>query len=1039
MKNLINMLFKAAICSLAILPMLTSCYDDTAIWDKFDKIEHRLDSLETSLNEQFQALNSLINSKTTIASCETNPDGSYDITLSNGIKFTVFPDGTQYSSLVSVMKVSGVDCWATYVNGELTPLKDSSGNPVPVVKDEYRTQVEVAVEDGKYFLIIDGKKYMTGYDVENMVQVFSSCETHKDATGNIYAMTFTFGEGIKVTVAVDGYNGVIFKLANVAGNATVLTEYYINYKETQPILLEKAGVVDYVMQIPDGWRVTERTDEYTGDVYLDITAPAAETVQAGAAVAKGDLKIVAVVEGGKAAVSKLALSAEPFKTFNISGTKAVIDPYKGVQKYVYGIMPADGYSEEALLAKVTELLGVTGDLPAGYAISETGINLAHAEILGSELDSQTAYMFWAIPALYREGDNGGFYVKEGMFKTHRLAPISVKISKPETALLDAHIKIEIDGTKSMYAGTSLKTEDLFENIIYQINNGIAEPVETIASYEGSASAFPSEEANAGTEFIPATTYVTWVIPVEAEKTQYSVNDIIYKEFTTNSITSGGSLKVTIGESVTDITTITFPASAEGAELIYYAWFDTDRYLTVDNDSKAELILESANCTVVKGGSTDARIERVKPSKKMHMMVMAVDKDGRYGEVATASATTQALNYNTLSVTANSTEIGSSKASFKIEVTGGTATGFIYWFGKVSDNFWANSSYLGATRQSAQQYMACYPDDENITRSMNKYGEISADGVLEVDGLNMTTNYVLMVLAKDESGLYSKGGYKMITTLAADLGNIVRADSEAWTNAKNQIQINWLKDKFEKAENAYLNSAYSYEFSCPKNLTAYIASLSENYYTNNTDFFTIEDVMIDIESYASRYSEMGNTPTYFDEAGQLQLVTEPDWYDDNGEAHGGFLMNIYKFNIHGYPEGGYVTYFAEGSHNADNCNNWDKAAGNCSNYEKASKKLAELCSLEYWTEHMKEFRSISNEEYIKKNGQAYYEAYYSYYKDATPRVFINNGDGVTVTQPYATGPDDTGHVADVVIVMLKDIEGNYYEPMYFPVPNYFTEE
>lgn len=1039
MKNLINMLFKAAICSLAILPMLTSCYDDTAIWDKFDKIEHRLDSLETSLNEQFQALNSLINSKTTIASCETNPDGSYDITLSNGIKFTVFPDGTQYSSLVSVMKVSGVDCWATYVNGELTPLKDSSGNPVPVVKDEYRTQVEVAVEDGKYFLIIDGKKYMTGYDVENMVQVFSSCETHKDATGNIYAMTFTFGEGIKVTVAVDGYNGVIFKLANVAGNATVLTEYYINYKETQPILLEKAGVVDYVMQIPDGWRVTERTDEYTGDVYLDITAPAAETVQAGAAVAKGDLKIVAVVEGGKAAVSKLALSAEPFKTFNISGTKAVIDPYKGVQKYVYGIMPADGYSEEALLAKVTELLGVTGDLPAGYAISETGINLAHAEILGSELDSQTAYMFWAIPALYREGDNGGFYVKEGMFKTHRLAPISVKISKPETALLDAHIKIEIDGTKSMYAGTSLKTEDLFENIIYQINNGIAEPVETIASYEGSASAFPSEEANAGTEFIPATTYVTWVIPVEAEKTQYSVNDIIYKEFTTNSITSGGSLKVTIGESVTDITTITFPASAEGAELIYYAWFDTDRYLTVDNDSKAELILESANCTVVKGGSTGARIERVKPSKKMHMMVMAVDKDGRYGEVATASATTQALNYNTLSVTANSTEIGSSKASFKIEVTGGTATGFIYWFGKVSDNFWANSSYLGATRQSAQQYMACYPDDENITRSMNKYGEISADGVLEVDGLNMTTNYVLMVLAKDESGLYSKGGYKMITTLAADLGNIVRADSEAWTNAKNQIQINWLKDKFEKAENAYLNSAYSYEFSCPKNLTAYIASLSENYYTNNTDFFTIEDVMIDIESYASRYSEMGNTPTYFDEAGQLQLVTEPDWYDDNGEAHGGFLMNIYKFNIHGYPEGGYVTYFAEGSHNADNCNNWDKAAGNCSNYEKASKKLAELCSLEYWTEHMKEFRSISNEEYIKKNGQAYYEAYYSYYKDATPRVFINNGDGVTVTQPYATGPDDTGHVADVVIVMLKDLEGNYYEPMYFPVPNYFTEE
>jgi hypothetical protein len=1039
MKKLTDMIFKVLFGSALMLPMLTSCYDDTAIWDKFDKIEHRLDSLENSLNEQFQALNSLIDSKTTIASCETNSDGSYKVTLSNGIKFTVLPDGTKFSSLVSVVNVDGVQCWATYVNGELTPLKDTSGKPIPVVKDEYRTQVEVAVEDGKYYLVIDGKKYMTGYDVEDMVQVFSSCETHKDATGNIYAMTFTFGEGMKVTVAVDGYNGVIFKLANAAGNSTVLTEYYINYKETQPILLEKAGVVDYVMQIPDGWRVTERTDEYTAEVYLDITAPAAETIQTGAAVANGDLKVVAVLEGGKAAVSKLALSAEPFKTFNISGTKAVIEPYKGVQKYVYGIMPLDGYSEETLLAEVTEILGMTGDIPAGFAIAETGINLPHAEILGAELDSRTAYIFWAIPALYREGDNGGYYVKEGMFKTHRLAPISVNISKPETSLLDAQIKIEVDGTNAMYAGTSLKSDDLFKNIIYQINNGIAEPVDAIASYEGSASAFPSEETNAGTEFIPATTYVTWVVPVEEEKTQYSENDIIYQEFTTNSITSGGSLKVSLGESVTDRTTITFPATSEGAELIYYAWFDTDRYLSVDNDSKAELILKSANCTVAKGRTTDARIERVKPNKKMYMMIMAVDKDGKYGEVATASATTQNITYNALTVSVNVLELGSDKASFKFESTGGTASEYLYWFGKESDNFWKNSNYLGENRNNAYQYMALYPEDENIIKCMNRFGSPAEDGTITFDGLNMTTNYVLMVLAKDESGLYSKGAYKMITTLAADLGNIVRADSEAWTNAKNQIQINWLKDRFEKAENSYLSSAFTFEFSCPKNLTAYIASLSENYYTNNPDFITIEDVMINIEAYASRYSEMGNTPTYFDEAGHLQLVTEPDWYDNNGEAHGGFLMNIYKFNIHGYPEGGYVTYFAEGSHNADNCNNWDKAAGNCSNYEKASRKLAELCSLEYWTEHMKEFRSITNEESIRKNGQAYYEAYYSYYKDAKPRLFVNNGGAVTITQPYAIGPDDTGYVADAVIVMLKDLEGNYYEPMYFPVPNYFTGE
>ena len=1042
MKQLTNLIFRALIGSMAILPMVTSCYDDSAIWDKFEDIENRLDSLETSLNEQFQALNSLIDSKTTISSCETNPDGSYEVTLSNGIKFTVLPDGTKFSSLVSVMKIEGVNCWATYVNGELTPLLDNSGNPIPVVKDEYRTQVEVAVEDGKYFLVIDGKKYMTGYDVEDMVQVFSSCEAHKDATGNVYAMTFTFGEGMKVTVAVDGYNGVIFKFENIGGSSSVITEYFISYTQTQPILIEKSGVVDYVMQIPDGWRVAERTDEYTGAVYLDITAPSVEAVKSGAAVSEGDLKIVAVVEGGKAAISKLRLSAEPFKTFNISGTKAIVEPYNGVQKYAYGLMTEAEFDKNELIAKVNELLGTSGDLPAGYNIVENGINLTHNEILGKDLDSQTAYMFWAIPAFYKEGNDAGYYVDEDVFYTHRLAPISVKFSEPEAALLDAEISINIDGTDLMYAGTSVKSEDLFTDIIYQINNGIIEPMGVIPSYQGAASCFPDAETNSDVEFLPATTYITWIVPVEEDKTEYTSNDIIFKEFTTKSITSGGSTALTLGTAETDRTSIRFPMSSEGAMMMYYAFMsksDGDRIASQDNDTKAELILNNKSCVAVKGSEAIAVGEKFKPNSTMWIYAVGVDKDGKYGTVSSASATTAKMEYNNLTVTATAIDLGSSTATFKAEVTGGAADSFIYWFGKVSDPFWSNSSYLGATRQNAQQYMACYPEDENIVKCMNKYGAVSSDGTIEVSGLNMNTDYVFMVLAKDESGLYSKGGYKMITTLAADLGNIVRADSEAWTNAKNQIQINWLKDRFEKAENSYLSSAFTYEFSCPKNLTAYIASLSENYYTNNPDFITIEDVMINIEAYASRYSEMGNTPTYFDEAGQLQLVTEPDWYDNNGETHGGFLMNIYKFNIHGYPEGGYVTYFAEGSHNADNCNNWDKAAGNCTNYEKASRKLAELCSLEYWTEHMKEFRSITNEESIRKNGQAYYEAYYSYYKDAKPRLFVNNGGAVTITQPYAIGPDDTGYVADAVIVMLKDLEGNYYEPMYFPVPNYFTGE
>ena len=1035
MKNSTNLIFKALLASAVLLPMLTSCYDDTAIWNEFDKIENRLDSLENSLNKQFQALNSLIDSKTTISSCDKNSDGSYDVTLSNGVKFTVLPNGTEFSSLVSVMEVNGVKCWATYVDGVLTALTDPSGKPVPVVKEDYRTQVEVAVEDGKYFLVIDGQKYMTGYDVEDMVQVFSSCETHKDATGNIYAMSFTFGEGVKITVAVDGYNGVIFKLANAAGSSSVLTEYYVDYGSTQTILLEKAGVVDYVMQVPDGWRVREMRDQYTEEEYLAITAPAASTVMAGAAVSFGDLKVVSVVEGGKAAVSRIFLSADPFKLFNITGTKAAIEPYTGVQKYVYGITEADEFDEAVLLEKIGKILTSTGDLPKGFAIAENGIQQAHSDIYGSELDSQTAYVFWAIPALYRNGDDAGFYVKEGMFFTYNLAPVSVEISIPEVSLLDADLTVSIEGARNMYAGTSLKTDDLFETIIYQVNNGIIDPVNVIPSYEGAASAFPSADANEDVEFLPASTYVTWVLPCEEDKETYSENDIIYKEFTTKSVVKGGSLKVDFGETAADRTTLSVPVSSENASMIYYVYMsktDGDRISSLDNDTKADLIFSNKNCKVVKGSSITATIDKVKPATTMWLYAVAVDKDGKYGTVDRVSATTEKLTYNELTLSVTTGEVTSSKATFKIEVSGGTATEFIYWIGRVNENFWTNSSLLGATKNSAQQYMACYPEDENIVKCMSRYGAVAQDGTLLVDDLNMNTNYVFMVLAKDESGLYSKGGYKMVTTLSADLGTIVRTGTDTWNAGKESIKIDWIPEDFEKAENSNMPSAYAFNFSCPSDLTAYVVCSTKEYYDDPEYFLTVEDAMVDIEKFAMR--KYDSSIVTFDADGNI--TQEPDWIDDAGVTHGGFLLNICDFYVHGVPSRGFVTYFAAGSHGEDNCIGWEK--GECTHYTRALQMISERCSLDYWKWYFREHRNVKNEEYVERNAKAYLEAYSAYYKDAKPYIFENDGKAIKVIQREATGPDDTGYIIDNVIVMFKDKAGNYYEPMYFPVPNHFTK-
>lgn len=1047
MKTIMNAFMKAMVVSLLVLPMMTSCFDDSLLWDSINKIEHRLDSLENSLNQQFQALNTLIDSKTTIAACEKNSDGSYDVTLSNGMKFTVLPDGTDFSALVSIVEVGGVRCWATYdANGNLVALKDPSGNPVPVVKDEYRAKVEVLVEDGKYYLVIDGNKYMTGYDTKDMVQVFSSCTPLKDASGNVYAMRFTFGEGMNVTVAMDGYTGVIFRLPNAVGESKILTEYFITYADKQSILLDMEGVVDYVMQIPDGWRVAERTDIYSEEVYLDITAPSKELVASGAAAAKGELKVMSLVEGGKAAVSKLTLSAEPFKLFDISGAKAVIEPYTGVQKYVYGISLLNDFNEKSVLETVTSLITTNMDIPVGYGIAENGININHSDLYGKDLDTEKAYVFWAIPALYKEGDNGGFFVKSGTFSKYTLSPVTATVTCSKVNLLDAEINATILGTEQYYAGTALMSDDLFDNIIYQINNGILSPVSTPMSYKGPASAFPSVEVNESIEFLPATTYVTWIVPIEEEKAEYSKNDISHVEFTTLSITSGGNSTITCETPVTGITDITIPASSEGAVLFYYTWFDKkkgDWNSSLGNDDKVKVIMSDAGCTVVKvpqetkaaAQTVNLTLSKAKPNTEMWLYAVAVDAEGKYGEVKIEKATTKPIEYNSLVLSTTVLDLGADKVSMKINVTGGTATEFIYWFGKEIDGFWANSSYLGATKESATEYMASYPEDDNIRSAMKKYGSIASDGTFTATGLNVSTNYVLMVLAKNDEGKWSAGAYKMITTLAADLGTVVREGSAEWNQAKSQIKIDWKKEKFAKGEGSFGFASYAYNFECPKNLTAFVLSASLDFY-NTGEFLTKEDIIIDVETRAGKYVEKGGTPIYYDEKGKIQLVSRPDYYNDNGELQPGTLLSIYQFYVHGYPAEGYVTYFAEGSHGKDNCIAWEN--GECSKLAHATKQINNLRSMDYWSDYFRNTFNMTNEEYIRKNAEAYYTAHYAYYKDSEPMLYENKGGALEISNPYGIGPNDEGDVNDAVIVVLKDLQGNYYEPMYFQVPDYFTK-
>ena len=105
---------RSLLCLSLAIPAFTSCYDDSALWDKVTDMEARLNELEVEMTSQVEAMQALLSNGATLTSCKKNSDGSYTVTLSDGTKFKVLPEGTDFSSLVTVMVVDGKKCWATY-------------------------------------------------------------------------------------------------------------------------------------------------------------------------------------------------------------------------------------------------------------------------------------------------------------------------------------------------------------------------------------------------------------------------------------------------------------------------------------------------------------------------------------------------------------------------------------------------------------------------------------------------------------------------------------------------------------------------------------------------------------------------------------------------------------------------------------------------------------------------------------------------------------------------------------------------------------
>ncbi len=804
---------------LVACPLAVSCdkYDDTEIREQLEAIVSKLYELEQKMNTEIEVLKGLLDGKILIQ------DVSTDINTGVTTVYLWSADGAQREltlypkedmrSYVTYINSAGVDYWA-YIdeNGKKKLFLDENNEAIPVVADV----PEVIVREDETYILIGGVEYpMSGNSI------FSDYELIVDEiTKEIYAVTFTFGENMSFTVAVDGQAGFMF-VKNAGTSTEAISDFYVAAGMTGRVQFEAKGVIDYLFQAPDGWRVKEYTDDY-GATFFNITAPSKEQVEGGLADVSGTLKVMSALEGGKTSMTKLELSTEPFREFAISLGKADIVPYNGISKFVYGVSEVASFDEAAAFAQAEALLDADDK---GVSSSDIKGRLL-SEMTDLTLTPGSGYVLWAVPAQYDEDGDSAYYLLAGTLVYEEFTHTSVSFEIGGVTIRDAVLAMDLKGVSAYYFGLQTKEDFDLADVVADLNTaGKLTPLTTPMEYNASVFAL------AGVESKPSTEYVAWMA-VAGDGKKYGKADVIIREFTTLDLAPGGTANVLPGTVVAEALEITAALTAEGAESIYYAFIKPDDInVYPDAAAKAKFLVE--NGVSAAGASASAKLSEFPslgayPETDFILLAVAVDSQGKYGQVLIKECRTGAITFNSMVVNVEELKNSPKEMKLRISVTGGEAAGYLYWLGSTSDNMWSKSSYMGGSAETAQKYLYVNSSSEKITAISGKYP--IEENVITMTDHTPGSEYVLVIMAKDNDGVYSEATAYKFTPNSVDIGTIVPKTDSKWEAAKPVVTFN--PETF-RATYGMMTGAYSFDVTLPAGFTGYVLAANDSFFIHES--------------------------------------------------------------------------------------------------------------------------------------------------------------------------------------------------------------
>lgn len=871
------------LAAMAATPFAVSCYDDTGIREELDMLVDKVYELEERLNNEINALRAMMDGKAMISSIIVSPEGITTIKLSTGAEFQLYPE-QDMKSFITYMPASingeNVDCWA-YIdeNGVKRYMRDANGDPIPVAAATPKV-VEI---DGETYLEMGGELYPLSGN-----SVFSDYELIKDElTGDVYAVTFTFGEDMSFTVTVDGACGFSFvSTSGGFGQIVIIKDYYVSYSLTEKVQIDPRGVVDYVLQVPDGWRVKEVEDVYMGTKYFAITAPSKELIKAGVAEAEGDLKVIAVLEGGKATVSRLFLTTSPFSDFGVSAGNLNAKMYNGLQQFVYGVSLKSQFEESAVFS-VAEGLLEEYSYPSGYGVASENLSATVAEVLGAEPVPGEEYVFWALPALYYEtADDAGYYLDQDTFVTKEFKYSSVVLEVSDIRFRDAQLKLDVKGADAYYMELVPAADFMLEDVLYGLDNALYDKITDNMTYEGSIFTLT------GLEAAPATAYVVWMAIAEDGK-DYSEDDLVVCEFSTLKLEAGASVKVVAGEQTATALDVTVPLTAAGAETIYYAAMTkSSANAYADDEAKVTYLFEKGKS--VQGTEVVATVSefgvKTKPSTAYVIMAVASDADGKYGEVLTLEVSTTEIAYNNLTV--DIALEANDPGNVVLSVSAKDATDIIYWVGRTADNTWKSSNYLGGKLETAEAYMYLNSTNYKITSVMEQYPLV--DGKITLTDLTVDVDYVIVAMAQAADGTFSHGTLFKFVPNPVALGTVITKDDPRWTAATPTVT--WNREKFIPSS-GMMSGQYGCTVELPAGMTGYVLLATDNVLCESDVVFDlgVEQKMIRVMTEADHRRDSDTIDPSLTPEEWQNLV----WPDGS----------IFYHHEHGHPMFGYAVVWA----------------------------------------------------------------------------------------------------------------------------------